>query len=108
MGYFVQRAKKQRQELVRWYQDLKRKPCTDCGNEFHPKAMQFDHLPGFEKVSTVAKLLETGSRRRVLEEIVKCELVCANCHAVRTDKRICSGFDSQAGYCALAQMLVNE
>ncbi len=27
------------------------------------------------------------SKRRVLEEIAKCELVCANCHAIRTMHR---------------------
>jgi hypothetical protein len=48
--------------------------------------MHWDHLPGMEKAADVGALYG-GSRRRVLAEIAKCELVCANCHAVRTVRR---------------------
>jgi predicted HNH restriction endonuclease len=48
--------------------------------------MQWDHLPGVEKLASVAELYGY-SRDRVLAEIAKCELVCANCHAVRTYRR---------------------
>ncbi len=51
---------------------------------FHPAAMQWDHKPGVEKTTDVANWRTRTSKRRVLEEIAKCELVCANCHAVRT------------------------
>ena len=50
--------------------------------------MESDHLPGFVKLSDVATLVQKRNRRRVLEEIAKCELVCANCHAVRTYERV--------------------
>jgi hypothetical protein len=46
--------------------------------------MQWDHLPEFEKKAALGTLVRHGSRRQVLEEIAKCELVCANCHAVRS------------------------
>ena len=46
--------------------------------------MHWDHLPGHEKSATLGYLAKCGNRERVLEEIAKCELVCANCHAVRT------------------------
>jgi hypothetical protein len=36
----------------------------------------------------VSDLVRRGSRARVLEEIEKCELVCANCHAARTVRRL--------------------
>jgi hypothetical protein len=68
-----------------WQQSLKAgKPCTDCGQTFDPAAMQWDHLPQFAKVANVSDLARRHNRRMVLEEIEKCELVCANCHAVRT------------------------
>jgi hypothetical protein len=79
--------RRQRQEAAAWYLSLKAgRPCTDCGGVFHPAAMQWDHPPDVEKVADVARLYG-GSRARVLEEIAKCELVCANCHAVRTYER---------------------
>ena len=46
--------------------------------------MQWDHLPGEEKYSDVSNLLRRLSKDRVLKQIAKCELVCANCHAFRT------------------------
>ena len=75
-------------ELVAWHWALKDKPCTDCGVTFHPVAMQWDHLPGQKKLTEVGEMLRANfSRKTVLTEIAKCELVCANCHAVRTHRR---------------------
>ena len=71
--------------LVSWNRDLKSsRPCTDCGGYFHPAAMQWDHLPGQKKRAAVSTLLLVHSKRQLEAEIAKCELVCANCHAVRT------------------------
>jgi hypothetical protein len=93
-AYYVEnRAKRvtynarQRREAAAWYLSLKAgRSCTDCGSVFHPTAMQWDHPPGVEKVADVAAMYR-GSRARVLAEIAKCELVCANCHALRTYRR---------------------
>jgi hypothetical protein len=59
-------------------------PCVDCGLYFHYSQMQFDHRPGEDKKREVSRL--TG-RRTIWAEIAKCDLVCANCHALRTWKR---------------------
>lgn len=48
--------------------------------------MQWDHLPGQEKLGEISRL-STGARAVILREIAKCELVCANCHALRTARR---------------------
>lgn len=67
---------------------LKEKPCTDCGYSFHPVAMQFDHLDPSQKVASVSALVgRCVPLSAVLAEIAKCELVCANCHAIREHKR---------------------
>jgi len=50
--------------------------------------MEWDHLPGTTKTAEISTLLSRGSSRKLREEIAKCELVCANCHAVRCDQRI--------------------
>ncbi len=40
------------------------------------------------KKHEVSNMVRRGFRRAtILEEIAKCELVCANCHAVRTFNR---------------------
>lgn len=74
-------------ELVSWMRALKGEPCADCGRLFHPAAMTFDHLPGTSKRADVATLVKRSSIRVAREEIAKCELVCANCHAIRTYER---------------------
>ena len=61
---------------------LKTTPCVDCGNSFPPCVMDFDHVRG-EKVTSVSRMLR-WSRERLLAEIAKCDLVCSNCHRLRT------------------------
>ena len=58
--------------------------CVVCGYNAHPAALDFDHLPGKTKVATIAKLFSGLKEQLLLEEIKKCEVVCANCHRVRT------------------------
>jgi len=67
-------------------QQLKDKPCMDCGNKFPSCAMQFDHRPGVSKSFDISQR-GTRSTKAILEEIAKCDLVCACCHAVRTENR---------------------
>lgn len=61
--------------------------CADCGYDSHHAALEFDHLPGVEKTRTVASLFYC-SWERIWAEIAKCEVVCANCHAMRTMQRL--------------------
>lgn len=83
--YDLAKKKIIQRKFIEWREDLKRnKPCSDCGNIFHTAAMHWDHLPGAEKFREVSSL---WSRKLVLEEIKKCELVCANCHSIRTWNR---------------------
>lgn len=56
--------------------------CSDCGYKGHPVALHFDHING-EKSWCVSEMKSFG-KARILEEVEKCEIVCANCHAVRT------------------------
>src|SRR2546423_6568613 len=84
----VAQKRRRHAELVAWHRTLKSAtPCVDCGGIFHPAAMTWDHLPGANKVGDVSSLVQRHNRRAILEEIAKCELVCANCHAVRTFQR---------------------
>ncbi len=57
--------------------------CADCGYREHACALDFDHLPGTVKLFGVGTGL-TRAMDVLLTEIDKCEIVCANCHRVRT------------------------
>ena len=84
----IQLRKVYRRELMAWYRSLKDAPCVDCGGTFHHAAMHWDHLPGVPKAHEVSYMVLRGFRRRtIVTEIAKCELVFANCHAVRTFRR---------------------
>ena len=65
---------------------LKDAPCMDCGNRFPPECMDFDHVRGVKafEISRAAARTEEAVRA----ELAKCDLVCANCHRIRTRKRL--------------------
>jgi hypothetical protein len=63
--------------------ELKAKPCADCNQSFPPYVMHFDHRNPADKKYNVAKMLNNGLDT-VRAEIAKCDLVCANCHAIRS------------------------
>jgi len=62
--------------------------CTDCGLKLpHPEIYDFDHLPGCDKVMSVSAFLTKGTFDDLVAEVAKCEVVCANCHRIRTFSR---------------------
>lgn len=83
----IARSKARKDELRAFIQSQKAKPCADCGGEFPPVAMDFDHREAIDKDMSVAQLARYGSKKRIENEIAKCDLVCANCHRVRTAER---------------------
>ena len=61
-------------------------PCTDCG-ESDPVVLEFDHLDPKAKSFTIGGSISDRSWQSILDEIAKCDVVCANCHRRRTMKR---------------------
>ena len=61
--------------------------CVDCGYRAHAVALDFDHLPGQVKSFGLASACGRYDWRRIIAEIEKCDVVCANCHRVRTQAR---------------------
>jgi len=62
-------------------------PCTDCGCYYPAVVMDFDHVRGEKKYTIAAMVRGQFSLSRIQEEIRKCELVCSNCHRLRTHNR---------------------
>lgn len=92
--YYLQKNIRRRKELIEWLLALKLdKPCLDCKKVFHPVAMDFDHRNGKDKFQSISLMIQQGySKERILAEIAKCDLVCSNCHRVRTFNRLHSAF----------------
>lgn len=72
--------KNNRRKLLDILQDSK---CTDCGNK-NVLVLEFDHVRGTKKghISDFVRL--AYSWNTILKEMAKCEIVCANCHRIRT------------------------
>lgn len=61
--------------------------CQDCGFDLveHPECADFDHRPGEKKLFALSARCV---RKELFEaELTKCDLVCKNCHAIRTKER---------------------
>lgn len=78
---------KHKREIDALLAKLKSRPCLDCKRRYPPYVMDFDHVKGRKSFQvSIARRLWV-SVARILKEIAKCELVCANCHRERTHKR---------------------
>lgn len=56
--------------------------CKVCGYNEHPAALHFNHVCG-DKLFNISQ----DSKKawgRIIEEVAKCEVLCANCHSVHT------------------------
>lgn len=58
--------------------------CVDCGYNKHHAALEFDHVRG-EKRFSIANIRTIPA---FYQEVEKCEVVCSNCHAIRTYARL--------------------
>lgn len=62
--------------------------CKNCGNK-NPVVLEFDHIDRKSKIRPVSHLINEGySLSVVKEEIRKCDVLCANCHRIRTAKQL--------------------
>jgi hypothetical protein len=76
-----------------WMEALKSAPCLDCNTSFPTCCMDYDHRDATDKAHNIGSMFAHHYSRELIEiEIAKCDLVCSNCHRVRTrDRRIGSG-----------------
>lgn len=81
------RTREDRAKRRAYIAELKAKPCMDCKTSYPWYVMDLDHRNGEEKVSNVAKMIARYSWKTILAEIEKCDVVCSNCHRIRTYRR---------------------
>lgn len=84
-------ARKSRDRVQRnrdYINAIKSAPCTDCGQTYPPYVMDLDHVrPG--KRCNISELVAKGKGMALLvAEVLLCEVVCANCHRIRTHQRM--------------------
>lgn len=78
------RARKElrKRTIGAWYVELKTVlVCQSCG-ENHPACLAFHHEDAATKERNIADAVRRGwGRDRILRELAKCRVLCANCHA---------------------------
>lgn len=74
--------RKVREASQKWWNEYKSHlKCIKCG-ENHPACLEFHHRNPEEKEMNISHYSRGGwlSRRKLLEEVEKCDVLCANCH----------------------------
>ena len=84
--YEAEKSRRHYEKKRAWLWKIKDVPCMDCGGRFPPECMDFDHIRG-EKLFSVSTSV-TRERKSLIEEIAKCDIICANCHRIRTRSRL--------------------
>lgn len=60
-------------------------PCVDCG-ESDPVVLEFDHVRGVKDTNVANLISGAGRMQRLMDEIAKCDVRCANCHRRKTHR----------------------
>lgn len=90
-GWYAQNGDHRRQQVRDRRRKLKQRyrayketlSCCECGHSGKDNAwsLDFDHIDPDNKVASVSHLVTSGyGWERVMEEIEKCRVLCANCH----------------------------
>lgn len=54
--------------------------CQICGYTKCKKALEFHHVDSSEKDAGIAKAIKLWGSKKLMQEIEKCVVLCANCH----------------------------
>lgn len=75
---YIDKAAVWRTEFREWWREYKKQfSCSKCGED-HPACIQFHHHND-DKEFNIAELVG-ASKEKLLKEIDKCTVLCANCH----------------------------
>jgi hypothetical protein len=70
-----------------WLKRCKEVLCADCGEEYPHYVLEFDHVRGDKLFTLSGRTAASKTWTQLHEERNKCDVVCANCHKVRTWSR---------------------
>jgi hypothetical protein len=81
----IDRVMTRQRATLEFLRQLRKVPCADCGGTYLPYQMDFDHRdPTTKSFGLTWSRAMLASRARLQTEVAKCDIVCANCHAIRT------------------------
>lgn len=71
-----------------WIEGIKSEKCSDCKRKYPTACMDFDHVRGTKSYNIAHMVKLAYSIEAIKKELEKCELVCSNCHRIRTRDRM--------------------
>jgi hypothetical protein len=80
---FYRKMERRRVTALEFIKNAKSNPCVDCKNSYLPIAMDFDHV-SHKQINITDLPRKRPTIGKIIKEIAKCDLVCANCHRIRT------------------------
>jgi len=90
----IERQRDRRSKVMKYVQEFKQeRGCTDCKEDYPYWILELDHVRGM-KVGNLSFMVKQNTLAQVIEELKKCDVVCANCHRNRTWRRIVSSNSS--------------
>lgn len=85
----VEAVIKRRRKIKQMALDYKGNCCCKCGYNKSHRALEFHHIDAKSKSFTISSKGHTYSWNKVKEELDKCILLCANCHAEIHEEKDC-------------------
>lgn len=82
-NYQRQSMERLRIERRTWLDSLKENiPCKRCEQIYPPYVMDWHHRDPSLKSFQISRAIHITSTAKILTEIAKCDLYCANCHRI--------------------------
>lgn len=84
--YYSEKRERNRAEYKKkFYEFLKTKSCQVCGNS-DIRVLEFDHVR--DKKFNISAKMANMPLENLMSEISKCEILCANCHRIKTSNQL--------------------
>jgi len=76
---YLDNQKRKRDKNKQFIAEYKKNKSCACG-ESHPACLEFHHTDSTKKDIQISRAMYDWGLKRLIEEVEKCELLCANCH----------------------------
>lgn len=78
--YYIEKSSRYRDDFIKWFIDIKKTlECKFCGEDRY-WVLDFHHTDSKEKEYNISHLMRTTNKKKLLEEVDKCIVLCSNCH----------------------------
>lgn len=78
---YAANVRRRRKEYRDWFIDIRKSSVCEKCSENHIAVLDFHHKNGTSKEGTIARMVSSMEpKKKILAEISKCIVLCANCH----------------------------